>query len=552
MKTPILILAIGLTASPVPLIAAGAEGTWAGKVACSSNLLSRSPEYSQPLSIRIRGDTGQGLIEDTQTAEHFELQIGADGRVRIQSQGAWKNAPDRRWSIRTEGRFEGGSIASTGTMVSGDGRTLVRERCVIELAQAATSAAGAPATTTGQGNAAAAQGIPAFASGTVSGAGSGQGNAALATFDIEHAGEPLPYPLSTHQAARKYPMIAAQFPEWLLEFGQSWAFRGAPSPAPRPIRGAGTPPRDRNLFEQARRLVESKEIKAIVFVDGDQVAYATGRPGLSPLTLLPSASISKTVTAVGVGKAVCTGRLLLEAPLASLIPGLQGTAIGAASLRETLLMASGSGVHGHGVTPAETSQHFDGTSSLVQLLLTPRFTQTSAKPGQRFVYKSIDPYLAMVATQTVLGQPFTRLLQDEVFSPMRSGEAVILDTDRQGNFLATGGVRMSLADWIRFAAFVREQRAGSGCFADYLKAMSKAQLRIDKIPGVNGWFNGYGYFTWTDNDAAPDSFWAVGHFGQRIAWSTDPRNPRMFLTFGVESDRDMAALYALAARWMHR
>jgi hypothetical protein len=97
---------------------------------------------------------------------------------------------------------------------------------------------------------------------------------------------------------------------------------------------------------------------------------------------------------------------------------------------------------------------------------------------------------------------------------------------------------------------VREQRAGAGCFADYLKAMSTAQLRIPKIPGVNGFFNGYGYFTWTDNDAAPGSVWAVGHFGQRIGWSTDPAKTRVFLTFGVESDRDMTALYPLAARWL--
>jgi hypothetical protein len=42
----------------------------------------------------------------------------------------------------------------------------------------------------------------------------------------------------------------------------------------------------------------------------------------------------------------------------------------------------------------------------------------------------------------------------------------------------------------------------------------------------------------------------VGHFGQRIGWSTDPAKTRVFLTFGVESDRDMAALYPLAARWL--
>ncbi|MFN9969790.1 MAG: hypothetical protein ACK58T_07825, partial [Phycisphaerae bacterium] len=61
---------------------------------------------------------------------------------------------------------------------------------------------------------------------------------------------------------------------------------------------------------------------------------------------------------------------------------------------------------------------------------------------------------------------------------------------------------------------------------------------------------GYGYLTWTDNELAPGSFWAAGYGGQRIGWSTDPAKTRVFLTFGVESDRDMTALYPLAARWL--
>jgi CubicO group peptidase (beta-lactamase class C family) len=521
MSPKALLLGFGLALWQLPALATTSpDGVWSGSVSCSANLLSGGPEYAQPLRLNISGSVGGGVIEDAQTTEHFDLQLGADGSVRIQSRGAWKLEPQRRWSLRTEGRLDGRAMRSNGPMVAGDGRTLVRERCLIELSQGGTPA---------------------------SGSGSSAGSA---DFAIEHAGEPLSDPLSTHPAARKYPMIAARFPEWLMAAGQPWAFRSTPTANPRQIRNGVPAAADQSLFAEARRLVASKEIKAIVFVDGDQVAYATGRPGLTPLSLLPSASVSKTVTAVGVGKAVCSGRVTLNSALGSLIPGLKAAPIGTASLRDALLMASGSAVHSHEITPAETSQHFTGPGSLEQLLLTPRFAELSASPGQRFVYKSIDPYLAAIAVQAVMGKPFSQFLQDEVFTPMGSGESVILDTDRQGYFLATGGVRMSLADWIRFAAYVREQRAGAGCFAEYLKAMSTAQLRIPKIPGVNGFFNGYGYFTWTDNDAAPGSVWAVGHFGQRIGWSTDPLNTRVFLTFGVESDRDMAALYPLAARWL--
>jgi hypothetical protein len=48
----------------------------------------------------------------------------------------------------------------------------------------------------------------------------------------------------------------------------------------------------------------------------------------------------------------------------------------------------------------------------------------------------------------------------------------------------------------------------------------------------------------------PQSFWAVGYGGQRIGWSTQPDNARIFMMFSNSADRHMDLVYPIARDWM--
>ena len=113
------------------------------------------------------------------------------------------------------------------------------------------------------------------------------------------------------------------------------------------------------------------------------------------------------------------------------------------------------------------------------------------------------------------------------------------------------GVRLSMSDWIRLGVYIQEQRDKNDCFGKFIQELGKTQVKIQKIPGINGYFNGYSYFTWTENDQAPIIAWAVGHNGQRIGWSSKQNNKKLFLTFGDGSDSDMGRIYPLANRWIN-
>ena len=241
----------------------------------------------------------------------------------------------------------------------------------------------------------------------------------------------------------------------------------------------------------------------------------------------------------------------------SVVTALAGTDLGAATLRDLLMMASGTSEPSArdyvGTTPEETRQYLEGSGNLEQLLATPRQSTaqkgvfSKLRPGERFSYKSRDPYTVAMMLERAVGMPATRWIDEQLLSEARTEYPAILATDRSGYFHgANGGVRLALIDWVRLAIYVDKQRRTETCFGRFIREMGKTQIRAS---GVTKGFDGYGYLTWTDNTYAPNSFWAVGYGGQRIGWSTDPNNRRIFLMFSNSADRDMDQVYPVAREW---
>mgnify|MGYP003346312793 CR=1 FL=1 len=350
--------------------------------------------------------------------------------------------------------------------------------------------------------------------------------------------------------------------EWLLSTGQPWHYRTTASGNGAPIGQRPPTPSETRVVMDAKGLVEAYGIKVIALLEGGDVVDIVARPNVGLNTLLLSASMGKTVTAVAVGKAICEGRLQLDTRADAVVPLLRGRDLGAATLRQLMQMSSGVTEppprDATGITRDEVERYVQGTESLEALVASPRVSTAQGiggkkyRPGERFSYKSIDPFTVAEMLQYAAQMPAARWVDRKLLADIPIGNQAILGTNQRGDFVgAEGGIRMSLQDWIRFAAYVQRQRILDGCFGAYLKEMSRTQIKIPMIDGINGYFAGYGFFTWTDNTLAKNTFWAVGYGGQRIGWSTNPAVRRMFLMFSNSADKDMNAIYPVADRWIN-
>jgi hypothetical protein len=102
-----------------------------------------------------------------------------------------------------------------------------------------------------------------------------------------------------------------------------------------------------------------------------------------------------------------------------------------------------------------------------------------------------------------------------------------------------------MPDWIRFAVWLKESEKESGCFGDFIRSAVTEEI-ANHSKTVGHYFSGYGYFVWTGNGFAPDSYWAVGYAGQRIAWNH--HNGRMLIAFS-SAENYMDRHYKLYAAW---
>lgn len=339
----------------------------------------------------------------------------------------------------------------------------------------------------------------------------------------------------------------------------SWSYTVKPSSTQVPLSQREPKGEELRVIEKASTLLASKEAKVVALIDGRDIVYLGYKAPADDSAIFNAASVSKTVTAMAVGQAVCANKLKLEDTAEKWIPELKGKALGSASVRDLLRMASGStepsnpdcAICANVFSSDDLKKLATGTLNLTEVVSSDRVASaqkgvfSSYKPGEQFVYKATDPILLGLIVSKATETPFATWLQQTIFDPAGvTGPGNVAQT-RLEQVLADYGVRLTLKDWVRFAVWVKESSKKDDCFASYIKQATTTQIP-NKVKKAGQLFDGYGYLTWTDNKVAPGTFWASGYGGQRIGWSYD--NDRMIVIFS-NHENWMSDVYTLFKVW---
>jgi CubicO group peptidase (beta-lactamase class C family) len=367
--------------------------------------------------------------------------------------------------------------------------------------------------------------------------------------------------LATSQIMPTTQSGAASLPDNLLLHnpGRPWWYQSKPSPSPI-VLGTRAPTKgEEAVIALAKNLLASKPAKAIALLDGDRVVFLEYKVPASTDSVFFGASMGKTVTSMIVGKAICSGKLTVDAKAGDVVKELHGTALGNATTRDLLRMASGAAEpfsDSSIMTRADVTEWWAGRLNLVDFVAEDRHSKAARgvfsdfKPGERFVYKSTDSVTLGAMVYRATGQPMSQWFQSSVLDLMGASYGASYAQDPQLNGLADSAVRMRLEDWLRFAVWVRNSSKESGCFGDYVRDAMRTQIANSGTAATRPTgklFGGYGYQIWTENEVAPDSAWASGYGGQRIGWHQ--KSERMVVTFSNDESW-MADVYDLGRRWM--
>lgn len=275
---------------------------------------------------------------------------------------------------------------------------------------------------------------------------------------------------------------------------------------------------------------------AVVMIENGALIFEGYSNGASKDAPLRSYSMAKSMTALAVGEALCAGKIKsLDDKASVYVTALEGTAYGAASVRNLLRYTSGAqdpGGDGYSGLHSEADYRAMIFYSMSLLDLLKKYGQPGpSKQGDKFVYNGLDSEALGVVVRAATGMPLQRWFEETVWQKAGGEFRAGWYRDRDGNGIAQAYVLATARDFARIGLYTLERltgRADDPCVSGFLREAIMPQVQKGYWASAPAF--GLGVHTGADGDP-----WFLGHGGQRIGINT--KTGRVFATNGFKQWR---------------
>ncbi len=298
-----------------------------------------------------------------------------------------------------------------------------------------------------------------------------------------------------------------------------------------------------NFFNDPASLMQKHSIMAMALGKDGKLVYENYQYGTSAKSLFDSQSIAKALTALSVGVAMAQDSSIdLNQKMSELVPQLNGSAVGAATLKQTLQMQCG-----HEFKWADNGAEASaGQYAKVRFAAVGRGSQDlyayfktlpANKPGQKFAY---DPHcsdsLSMLITQKT-GIPLRQFFEKTIWQKIGAQNSAAWLSPTQNPELTTGASAFyaTLPDYAKLANALVNAGVANGQTVvpqQWLESMRTDTVAVGKNENEN--FARYGYQVWVRNTQADSWFAGLGNHGQRFY--IDPKNKSFMIIFALDFD----------------
>lgn len=263
--------------------------------------------------------------------------------------------------------------------------------------------------------------------------------------------------------------------------------------------------------------------KALVVVRDSQILYERYSFGVGKSNTPLGYSMSKSLTALAVGRAICDGHInSIDDPIKKYVPNLSRTSWGEASVKDVLRMSSGA---------YKTEPQFDGHKSreMQQIIgtaiaegkmsasfldLMRANDEKSFPAGSVFNYSNFDTVALGLLVQAATGMSFSSYFEKAIWHTIgaESRGAWFVNANEQTS--TYNGFSATPHDWTRIGVMVLDEiRNKESCFGKFL-----ADATSKQISSV-GPATSYGYQIWVGCRALQTDFCFVGFGGQYLIFN---------------------------------
>jgi CubicO group peptidase (beta-lactamase class C family) len=307
-----------------------------------------------------------------------------------------------------------------------------------------------------------------------------------------------------------------------------------PTQKPRELTATANRELAADLAKLAERIVD--DALAVVVIDGGELMVETYANGASRDTRMNTYSMTKSMTALAVGEALCAGKIAsLDDKAVKYVPALEGTAYGAASIRHLLSYTSGAqdpGGNGHVGIHSMADFRAMTTHQTSLLDLVRKYGEQQFAAGSKFVYNGLDSETLSLVLRAATGKSLPHWFEETVWQKAGAEHSAGWYLDKEGNGIGEILFLATTRDLARIGLYVLDRLAGNtadACVNQFIK--DAARPHINK-----GYWEPAPRFGLGLHVGSDGLTWIFGHGGQRMAINTVKR--RVVATNGYKDWRD--------------
>jgi CubicO group peptidase (beta-lactamase class C family) len=353
----------------------------------------------------------------------------------------------------------------------------------------------------------------------------------------------------------------------LSKLSSNYSFKPSSAPLPLPT-NTNLTATQKALVANATSIINSVEGNvALVIVENGQIIMERYHPLVDAKTPLLGQSMSKSLTSMTVGKAMCKGLIPnLDVKAKDINPILSGLAYGDATVRQLLTMSSGAlrPPPGAGIPSISTSgnptlpMYFDQYLQMVQSgARQQKADGTYVQPGEEFAYKGYDDEaLSFLFIQNNYNN-FPDVFQNDIWNLVGAENPAYIIKDNNGVAVTYNGTLATAKDWARVGVTINNilNANNNDCFTNYLKTATSQQVVLNNLVSDYNYssdYSGYGYQFWTGGIRdLPGTITMSGAWGQTIKLNPAKNRVMYYATYQLTSSTPTPAgsLDKMFAAW---
>jgi CubicO group peptidase (beta-lactamase class C family) len=264
---------------------------------------------------------------------------------------------------------------------------------------------------------------------------------------------------------------------------------------------------DSDIHPEVKKIIDKQlgkiATRALLVAKGDRIHYEYYSSRNSSRWTPLGYSMSKSLTALTVGKAICDGFIeSIDDPLGKYVKELSGTSWGNASVKNVLSMSSGSyktdiRLNGHKNKDIENrlgKPLYDGDMKEDFSEMMKQLDEKKISPGLEFYYNNMDTIALGLLVESSTGKKFNDYFSEAIWKSSGAESKGAWIVNNLGQVSTYQGFSATPHDWIRLGLFVLENREKDDCFGKFLVEGTQ------KILGTKMFYNGsnYGYQIWVN------------------------------------------------------